>query len=158
MSCTCPYCGKPAKLVDGLAIYPRRSDLAELRFWKCGPCDAYVGCHKRGARIGRNRISDGTVPLGRLANAELRTWKSRVHEVFDPIWNGGGMTRNAAYAWLAHKLGIHQSDCHVGMFDVEQCKRAVLICERHQESNGITRQMAKLQASWDARWGKGVHA
>lgn len=154
MSCTCLYCGNAATLVNGLAIYPHRLDLADLKFWKCEPCKAYVGCHKKGARISRSQVSDGTVPLGRLANAELRTWKSRVHEVFDPIWRSGGMTRGTAYTWLATKMGIHKDNCHVGMFDVEQCKRAVEICEKHQEGNGVSRQMAKLQASWDARWGK----
>ncbi len=87
----CNYCGRTAELVDGSAIYPRRPALAHKRFYRCLPCDAYVGCH------------DGTEnPLGRLANAELRREKMRVHAAFDPLWKDyGRRVRRRAYRWLA---------------------------------------------------------
>ena len=71
---TCPYCNNPAVLVGGDVIYPHRPDLYEKKFWQCDPCDAYVGCHRPGVGYG-----DGTRPLGRLANAELREAKKNVH-------------------------------------------------------------------------------
>lgn len=151
MACTCHYCGREAKLVTGDVIYPHRPDLANLNFWLCAPCDAYVGCHKRGARIGINAVSDGTVPLGRLANAELRRWKSLTHEAFDPLWKQGGMTRGAAYAWLAHKLGIPKNECHIGFFTLEQCQEAVRICDI---ATGKAQREAELDAMFEARWGK----
>ena len=146
MSLNCPYCGKPAMLVDGRAIYPSRPDLAYLKFWQCKPCDAYVGCHKKGAPIGRGVRSDGTVPLGRMADMYLRGWKSNVHQVFDPLWKDGYMRdRNTAYAWLAKKMGIPVAECHIGMFTIERCRLAQQIC---------TDEMAKrLQAEWTARFG-----
>jgi hypothetical protein len=121
MAVTCPYCDNAAELVTGAEIYPHRPDLAALRFWRCAPCDAYVGCHKKNKKYGQ----DGTQPLGRLANAELRRAKSRVHRIFDPIWKNGSMTRREAYTWLAGRLNIPVEQCHVGMFDVPMCDRAI---------------------------------
>lgn len=120
----CPYCGNPSELVSGGVVYPRRPDLASKWFWRCAPCKAWVGCHPTTQR-----------PLGRLANAELRSAKSVVHSVFDLIWKGGEMSRGNAYAWLADQLGIPVSECHVGMFDLERCKLAIDVCrERRRQS------------------------
>lgn len=120
---TCDYCGNAAKLVTGKAIYPRRPDLFRLHFWQCEPCGAYVGCHKKEGGNG-----DGTKPLGRLANAELRAAKTRAHAAFDPLWRERNMKRHKAYGWLAEKLGISKADCHIGMMDVETCERVVAAC------------------------------
>jgi len=117
MSVVCPYCGKPAELVTGAAIYPRRSDLHGKSFYRCNPCHAYVGCHP-----------GTTNPLGRLANAELRRAKMAAHAAFDPIWKTGRMKRGVAYEWLAKRLEINKSDCHIGMFDIETCKRVTEVC------------------------------
>lgn len=130
MTHTCPYCDKPATLVTGLSVYPHRPDLGGLWFWLCRPCDAYVGCHRKGTWLGRGgQTSDGTLPLGRLANATLRRLKSEAHQAFDPLWRGHGMTRAAAYKWLAHKIGMHKDKCHIGMMDEEQCKRVIEACK-----------------------------
>lgn len=124
MNVMCPYCGKSAKLVGGDTIYPHRPDLYEKKFWLCRPCNAYVGCHKP-----NNGYGDGTRPLGRLANAELRDAKRSAHAHFDPIWEKGGMARAQAYKWLASSLGIEPKNCHIGMFDVETCKKVVDLCK-----------------------------
>jgi hypothetical protein len=98
----------------------------------CRACDAWVGVHK------------GTKnPLGKLANKELRQWKKRAHAVFDPLWQRKlakrraeqgpdykkAWARGSGYKWLSEKLGIPQPLCHIGMFDVETCKRVVALCE-----------------------------
>lgn len=124
---SCPYCRRPACLTGGTSIYPLRPDLAAKWFYVCWSCDAWVGCH------------DGTQkPLGRLADHELRRAKMAVHEVFDPLWQAKmerdkcskHEARGAAYKWLAQQLGISVEDCHVGMFDVATCKRAIEIMDR----------------------------
>ena len=114
----CPYCDGEPRLVNGDVIYPHRPDLRFMLFWLCAPCGAYVGCHL-----------DSNRPLGRLADAELRAAKSEAHAAFDPTWRGGRRSRSAAYAWLASKLGLPGSKCHIGMFDVETCQRVVAVCE-----------------------------
>jgi Protein of unknown function (DUF3268). len=120
----CPYCGEKSAMASGKEIYPRIPSLYPLNFWKCAPCGAYVGCHKPNKRMGL----DGTGPLGRLANAALREAKSAAHESFDPIWQEGDMSRNAAYKWLADSLGINAEKCHIGEFDVDTCMRVVTLC------------------------------
>ena len=133
-SILCPYCGNPARLVNGSEIYKFRKDLAFLKFWKCGPCDSYVGCHKQGAIVqteSGNVVSDGTMPLGRLANAELRKAKSDAHMAFDVFWkyeDNKGKARRDAYKRLARALGIKFTECHIGSFDVAMCKRVLAVC------------------------------
>ncbi len=114
----CDYCGQRAELVGGYRVYPHRRDLYDKKFWVCEPCRAHVGCHQD---------SDG-VPLGRLANAELRAAKRLAHAAFDPLWRDYGMKRAEAYEWLAGALEIAARDCHIGMFDVETCRRVVGLC------------------------------
>ena len=87
---------------------------------------AYVGVHK-----GTDK------PLGRLANAELRNWKKAAHAVFDPLWKYGRFRghRNAAYAWLAQKMGLPVEKTHIGMFDVGQCRKAIEIIEKETKGD-----------------------
>lgn len=113
----CPYCKSGTKLVDSSVIYGR--SFGPVYVCKSYPkCDAYVGCHRKGNR-----------PLGRLANSELRGWKKKVHSLFDPLWRGGYMTRKEAYSWLSEAMDIHSDYCHIGMFDVAECKKAVKVIE-----------------------------
>lgn len=120
----CNYCLKPAKLVTGADIYPHRPDLYSKQFWECKPCDARVGCHAPNKGYG-----DGSRPLGRLANAELRAAKSAAHAAFDPIWKSGCVSRGVAYRRLAAALAIDKSKCHIGEFDVQTCKQVVELCK-----------------------------
>lgn len=125
----CPYCKAEVKLESTVKIYGKDYGLAFI----CSnypKCDAYVGVHKKNNK-----------PLGRLANKELRTWKSNVHRLFDPLWERKmkkdsltkGHARGKAYKWLAGQLNIDIKDCHVGMFDVETCKRAVEILKQYSK-------------------------
>jgi hypothetical protein len=105
--------------VSGDAIYPHRPDLTGLKFWRCAPCDAWVGVHK------------GTEEaLGILARAELRKLKSQVHAAFDPMWQSGRTTRTGAYRWLRTGLGLTKLECHIGMFDEERCRAALAFLAR----------------------------
>lgn len=112
---TCDYCERPADLVTGVVIYPHLPELADRQFYYCQPCQAWVGCHQGGT---------GAVPMGRLANKELRQAKMKAHEAFDTAWRGR-ISRGRAYRWLAEQLGIDRRKAHIGMFDVAQCDRVV---------------------------------
>lgn len=110
----CDYCGRQAEYVDSTIVYGRSYG----NIYLCRPCMAYVGVHK------------GTdIPLGRLANAELRYWKRQAHEAFDPLWQRGRFKgyRNAAFGWLAGKMGLPVEKTHIGMFDIAQCKKSIRI-------------------------------
>lgn len=110
----CDYCGRRAEYVDSKVMYGKSYGMIYL----CRNCMAYVGVHK-----GTDK------PLGRLANAELRYWKKAAHAVFDPLWQRGRFKghRNAAYGWLAQKMCIPVEACHIGMFDVTRCRKAIQV-------------------------------
>lgn len=119
----CPYCGKAAELRKSADVYPCAAQDYGM-FWVCpGDCDAYVGCHSN---------SKSHKPLGRLANAELRGWKKRAHNVFDPLWleshdDYQGFSRQGAYDWLAAQMGRTKT-VHIGFCGVAECKQIVEIC------------------------------
>lgn len=112
----CDYCRAAARLTTGREVYPHRPDLFAKPFYVCTPCDARVGCHP-----GTNNV------LGRLANAELRGAKQAAHAALDPLWRSGQFKRKDAYYRLSKALGIAFADCHIGMFDVETCRRVVAV-------------------------------
>lgn len=113
----CPYCEKEAKLVTGKEIYPFLSHLHDRNFYSCINCDAYVGTHK-----------GTTKPMGTLANKELRHYRVLTHKCFDKTWKNGRRNRSQAYRFLAKILGIKISDCHIGLFDVDTCKKVITLC------------------------------
>lgn len=114
----CPYCKQPPKLVDSSVIYGKSYGM----IYYCQPCDAYCGVHK-----------GTTIPLGRLANKELREWKRKAHDAFDPIYKSNYMTRKEAYSWLSQKLKLPRDYTHIGMFGVETCKKVVELCKKELE-------------------------
>jgi len=117
---TCPYCGGKAVLVDAGTVYKHYNKKGKL--WVCEnypKCDSYVGCHP-----------NTEIPLGRLADPRLRFFKKKAHCVFDPIWRSGQMSRNDAYEWLAVKMSLPLSACHIGKFDVAQCKECIEVCKK----------------------------
>ena len=128
MNVICPYCNKPAELVAGDVVYKNRSDLSNLKFWVCRPCDARVGTHKD---------SKDHKPFGELANAELRKYRSLAHKAFDPLWEKKQKrdnikvyeARNSGYKWLSKQLGVKPKQCHIGKADAEMCKKIIAICE-----------------------------
>jgi hypothetical protein len=130
----CPYCLIESTLVDSQAIYGEGHEYGNM--YLCQKCGAYVGCHE-----GTDKA------LGRLANRELREWKSKVHEAFDPIWRTGKINeiwpkyipntsnRNKAYKWLASQLEIKEEFCHIGMFSIRYCQKAIKVIENETENS-----------------------
>lgn len=124
----CSYCNEHSVvLVTGSVVYTHRKDLANLNFWQCSKCKAYVGTHR------------GTiVPLGSVANAGLRKERSYTHKVFDKLWRNTHFTRNEAYRKLARHLHIAENVCHIAMFDTELCKRTQRYAIKHSTRTGVT--------------------
>lgn len=128
----CISCNKPSRLTDGREVYPHRPDLHRKPLWKCDGCSGYVGCHP-----GTDR------PLGVPADAPTRHARMKLHnERLDPLWavaDRAGfykpdskkarwkirrVARYRVYSYLADKLGIPYDQCHVGLFDIERCRKA----------------------------------
>lgn len=131
----CPYCGAPVKIVDSSILYNGRSYGWAYVCNAYPKCDAYVGCHPGTKR-----------PLGRLANKELRLAKTAAHEAFDAVWKKNAEQRHLSpkearirgYAWLADALMMLRKDCHIGMMDLETCRRVVEICSKIAQSEKET--------------------
>ena len=87
-----------------------------------------MGCHKANEEYGH----DGTKPLGTMANGDLRELRVRVHGFFDGLWRSGVVSRTEAYEWLSEELGIVPDLCHVGMFDEETCRRALVVLKERR--------------------------
>lgn len=117
----CPYCNGNTVFVDSKEVYGKSYGMIYL----CRPCEAWVGVHK------------GTKnALGRLANSELRDAKKEAHFYFDKLWiekiKRGTLRRRArskAYRWLSEELGTKPSETHIGWFDLEMCKKVVILCK-----------------------------
>lgn len=113
----CLYCGRAVIYTSNAAIYGR--EYGNGRVYKCTGCDAYVGVH------------DGTdIPLGRLANRELREMKKACHALFDPVWKSRQLKRGDAYRRLAAALGIPHTECHFGWFGQDMLLHAQAIMKQ----------------------------
>lgn len=86
-----------ARLTNGAEIYPHRTDLHNLPFWKCDDCHNYVGCH--------HKTKNRTQPLGNIPNQELRQARQHIHELIDPVWQSKQMTRHELYRLMSAELG-----------------------------------------------------
>ncbi len=115
----CPYCGAVANIRPTAEIYqdPRRTDeLYVCRNYPC--CKSYVG------------IYPGTkIPMGPLANGDLRNLRIRAHRKFDRLWQSGLMKRQEAYRWMADFFCIPQRDAHIGMFSEYRCNELIKKCD-----------------------------
>lgn len=60
--------------------------------------------------------------------SQLARLRQEAHRALDVYWELGGITRSEAYAWLADKMGCSPRLCHIGLFDEQECERAIAIC------------------------------
>jgi hypothetical protein len=86
-----------ARLTNGLEIYPHRSDLASLPFWKCDRCRNFVGCHYK--------TKDPTKPLGCIPNKAIKEARQHIHKLLDPLWHHNKKRRDELYNLIAKKTG-----------------------------------------------------
>ncbi len=118
----CRYCGGVIRLIPAEAVYgPSAERLGKKgeKLYQCQNCNARVGCHKGTAR-----------PLGNVANEVLRLKRIEAHQTFDGLWKRRGMSRTAAYKWLAERMGLPEVTAHIGGFEMDQCQRVIELCEQ----------------------------
>lgn len=121
----CRYCGGVIRLVPAENIYgeaaAKRLGLVGESIYQCQNCNARVGCHKGTTR-----------PLGNVANETLRLKRMETHQVFDDYWRRRGMTRTAAYRWLAKHLHLSVEQTHIGSFEMDQCQQVINLCQKEE--------------------------
>ena len=86
-----------ARLTTGREIYPHRSDLARLPFWRCDACGNFVGCH--------HQTSNPTAPLGCIPTPQLKEARKHLHALIDPLWQSGRISRVALYKAISDAVG-----------------------------------------------------
>ena len=120
--CACPYCGKPVRLERGDAL-PEASKYKTQLVYICSDypkCDAYVGVH-----------TGTTIPLGKLADRELRFLRITLHQLFDKLWLKTSdvpppLFREEAYTWLSHIVQWQRSyKVHIAHLTKRQCVVAI---------------------------------
>lgn len=128
----CPYCGSPVVYRSADGIY--HSNQRSVMLYVCSKypaCDAYVRVH-----AGTN------VPVGKLANRELRSLRKTAHRYFDQLHKSGLMDRRDAYAWLSDLLCIPLSEAHIGYLGEYYCKQVIDESRKLLAQRGITEGVA----------------
>lgn len=116
----CRYCGPESRvfIASHKEVYGGRSYGSWPYVYLCDGCGAYVGIH------------EGTdLPIGTLANEDLRRARRDNKKHFNSVMDRFGMGRREAYQWLAGEMEIPVPECHWGWFEVGDCQKAGEICK-----------------------------
>lgn len=113
----CCGCGSEirARLTSGAEVYPHRSDLEKLPFWRCDTCGNWVGCH--------HKTKDRTKPLGCIPTPEIKSARQHIHRILDPIWKSGDMNRGSVYREIERRLGMNQKYHTANIRSIDEARR-----------------------------------
>lgn len=117
----CPYCRALAVKRPASFIYGENTHDKNAFVYVCSrypACNSYVAAHKRTG-----------LPMGTLANGDLRHKRILAHRAFNRLWQEGYMERRAAYCWLQVQLCLPESRTHIAMFSEYLCDRVIELCE-----------------------------
>lgn len=122
----CPFCGGRVELKSSEVIYGK--DHGMMYICTNRPeCDSYVGVH------------EGTdIPLGYLADVELRYWRRLVHSAIDPLWQKARekrKKREGVYAWIASELGKEVAETHVAWMTKRECMTVLKLVPKVLKKN-----------------------
>lgn len=115
----CPYCGAKASLRPTSVVYgdDAKTDGYLYVCDRYPKCDSYVGAHQR-----------TKLPMGTLANGDLRHKRIEAHKAFDWMWKSGLMTKWQAYKWMQGKLALTDEQAHIAKFSEYMCDRLIEEC------------------------------
>ena len=132
-SMRCPYCGSPVIYRSADGIYRDNSRGTMLYVCSHYPGgDAYV------------RVHTGTnIPVGSMANHELRTLRRTAHHYFDQLYESGYMSKQDAYQWLADLIMVPLSEAHIGYLGEYYCKQVI-----EESRKLLERQKAKTRGRY----------
>lgn len=111
----CPYCGGTVIYRSADGIY--RDNSRDTMLYVCShypSCDTYVRTHA-GTRI----------PVGSMANNELRKLRKTAHKYFDQLYKTGIMSKDDAYCWLASIIDAPLSHAHIGYLSEYYCNQVI---------------------------------
>lgn len=111
----CPYCGGTVVYRSADGIYHENKKGTMLYVCSNYPeCNSYV------------RVHTGTnIPVGNMANPELRSLRRTAHYYFDQLHESGIMSKQDAYQWLADLICAPLSRAHIGYLGEYYCKLVI---------------------------------
>lgn len=120
MKIFCINCNKDieAVLTSGKEIYTHRTDLYNLKFYKCPICKNYVGCHK-----GTDK------PLGCIPTKQLKQARMKAHNYIDKYWKTGICKRKEIYKILSNHFGYEYHNGNTKT--IEECEEAIKVINEH---------------------------
>lgn len=118
---TCPHCSGVVTAEHNSVIYGRAYGQYPW-IYMCNGCRAYVGMHP-----------DTNIALGTLANDETRQARKECKPPFLKFCHISPLNRRACYTKLAEAMNLPKEECHFGLFNVEQCNRAKVMCDEWLE-------------------------
>ncbi len=110
----CPYCGATAYITHSSIVYG--DNQKDRNIYVCGnypKCDSYV------------YANNNNIPLGNLANAELRKLRMKAHRLVDEVVFQGIMTKRDFYFWLEIRLNKSKKDAHISKLTNEECTKLI---------------------------------
>ena len=86
-------------------------------------CDSYV------------RVHPGTkIPVGTMANRDLRALRNEAHRNFDQLHKQGLMSKEDAYLWLASILAAPLGQAHIGYLGEYYCRQVIEASKQQLEN------------------------
>ncbi len=131
----CPYCGSTVVYRSADGIY--RDNSKDTMLYVCShypECDSYVRVH-----AGTN------IPVGSLANHELRTLRRTAHQYFDKLYLSGYMSKQDAYQWLADIIQAPMSEAHIGHLSEYYCKQVIEQSRKLLDRNRRIQKVPRFQ-------------
>lgn len=122
----CPYCGAKASLRPASVVYGAATKMTDSYLYVCDrypKCDSYVAAHKR-----------TKLPMGTLADGDLRNKRIQAHKAFDWMWKSGLMTKWQAYKWMQGKLALNDEQAHIAKFSEYMCDCLIVECNKAYEN------------------------
>ena len=120
----CPYCGSHSVLRSADGIY--RCNDKKTMLYVCSKypvCDSYV------------RVHPGTkIPVGTMANRDLRALRNEAHRNFDQLHKQGLMSKEDAYLWLAAILAAPLGQAHIGYLGEYYCRQVIEASKQQLEN------------------------
>jgi DNA-directed RNA polymerase subunit RPC12/RpoP len=110
----CTYCGSKVVISKKTKEFSNNGGKYPW-IYHCTKCDARVGIHP-----------NTNIPLGTLANAELRWKRRKAKTQFKQYMSQHNLNRSDGYTLLAATLGISRSVCHFGWFDIRTCNKILI--------------------------------
>ena len=139
----CCYCGSSVTLRSAEGIIPNFKPGTMLYVCRNYPaCDSYVKVHP-GTKL----------PMGSLANRELRTLRRKAHYQFDQLYKTGYMSREDAYEWLSATLCLPMEKAHIGQLGPYYCQQVI-----DESIKLLQAQKGKMKRSVQRLHGKEVRA